>query len=200
MAKVFLWHLGPIVSSSTHQDVIPHILRINYYNPSTSHKGSFWNGSLLLGRYLNKIAAVPARNEFIAEIVSQLHRKEEHILVLSDRLNILYALRDMLAAKGIPLRDIGMFTNKEKQLDRQILLGTYGSADMGADIPRLTALVFATPRVDVVQPIGRVLRNGNPIVVDIVDTASSVMQGWGFARRNYYKRMNYPITEKEYGK
>jgi len=117
-------------------------------------------------------------------------------LVLSDRINHLELLKCVLINSGIEESKIGMLIGSKKQLDRKIILGTYGSAGMGVDIPRLSALVLATPRAEVEQAVGRVLRKGSPIVVDIVDTASHIMKGWAVKRKKFYRRISDDIQDK----
>ncbi|MGQ9570673.1 MAG: hypothetical protein ACUVUQ_07490, partial [Thermodesulfovibrionales bacterium] len=106
-------------------------------------------------------------------------------------------LRDYLIQAKIPKEDIGIFTGQRKAgLDRKVLLATYGSAGLGADIPRLSAVVFATPHADIEQPAGRVLRkemDKPQLIIDIVDTASYIMVGWGRARMKYYKKITTDI-------
>jgi hypothetical protein len=197
MANVFLWHIGPIVSVTRTLKIRPKVLQLRYYNAGSSHDRCMWQGRLILPRYLNRIAALPSRNAFLAELLEALFKKDHHILLLSDRMNMLTAIQQILISK-IGRDKVGLFVGKEKDLNKQILLGTFGSADMGADIPRLTALVLASPRTDIVQPVGRVLRQGEPIVVDIVDTASGIMQGWAHARMRYYRQIATVIKTKEY--
>jgi hypothetical protein len=197
MANAFLWHIGPIVASTQVHKVKPKIVQIRYYNPASSHAGLFWNGKLGLARYINRISAIPARNIFIKNLLVALYRKGHHVLLLADRLDMLAGLKQMVAGE-IGRDKVGLFVGNEKDLGKQILLGTYGSADMGADIPRLTAMVLASPRVDVVQAIGRCLRQGEPVVYDIVDTASSVMQGWAHARMRLYRPIAASIHVKNF--
>jgi hypothetical protein len=197
MANLFYWHIGPVVATTKTHAIRPKVIQIRYYNPATSHAGLFWNGKLGLGRYMSRIAAVPARNVFIANLLTALYAKNHHILLLSDRLNMLSELKRLVAG-AIGNDKVGLFTNEEKDLTKQVLLGTYGSADMGADIPRLTALVLATPRVDVVQATGRVLREGTPVVYDIVDTASSVMQAWAAIRMRFFRTIASEVHVKNF--
>jgi hypothetical protein len=197
MANCFLWHIGPVVAKTTELKVRPKVVQVRYFNPASSHTGLFWNGKLILARYLNRIATIPARNVFIGNLVVALYKKGHHILVLSDRLPMLHELKRLVAGETGSDK-VGLFIGQEKDLGKQILLGTYGSAGLGADIPRITALVFASPRVDVVQATGRALRQGEPLVYDIVDTASSVMQGWAHVRMKYYRQIATQIVVKTF--
>ena len=53
---------------------------------------------------------------------------------------------------------------------------------------------MATPKTDIVQSVGRILRSkhANPIVVDIVDSHDLFQKQW-VQRRRFYKKCNYRI-------
>ena len=54
---------------------------------------------------------------------------------------------------------------------KQIVLATYAMAAEALDIKTLSILVMATPKTDITQSVGRILRtrHDNPIVVDVID-------------------------------
>jgi superfamily II DNA or RNA helicase len=196
MDPVFYWHLGPILARFTKLQAKPRIRILPYRGRDTHHGGCVWGGKLNLGRYFNRIAASAERKELVKRIIMKLATGDHEILVLADRVMYLKELRSMLIAEGIDKDKIGLLIGTVKQLDRKIILGTYGSAGMGVDIPRLSALVLATPRADIVQPVGRVLRQGNPVIVDIVDVSSTIMIGWSMARKKYYRAISDDIQDK----
>ena len=69
-------------------------------------------------------------------------------------------------------------------------------ASEGMDIPDLDAIIFASPKSDIVQSIGRILRKKHetaPIAWDIVDNFSMFERQY-IKRRAYYRRMKYPIN------
>ena len=66
----------------------------------------------------------------------------------------------------------GMKVDKLKQSEsKKIILGTYAMASEGLDIKTLTTLIMATPKSDVCQSVGRILRSKHtsPLVIDIID-------------------------------
>lgn len=199
LENVFIFHIGKVCNTKVLEAIKPNVVILKYNNSSTDHLGCVYGGNLSLGRYFNRVAKVEHRNLTIARVVKALRTKGYDVLVLSDRIAQLATLNSMLQKDGI--NDIGIFTGSKKSgLDRPTILATYGSAGLGADIPRLSAVVFATPRVDVEQPMGRVLRETKDkpqIVVDIIDTASSIMEKWGYARMKFYKKSAGKITFKE---
>ena len=62
------------------------------------------------------------------------------------------------------------------------------------DIKTLTTLLLVTPKTDVVQAVGRILRvkHERPMVVDIIDTHDLFKSQW-VKRKKYYKSNNYKI-------
>jgi superfamily II DNA or RNA helicase len=62
------------------------------------------------------------------------------------------------------------------------------------DIKSLSTLVMVTPKTDIIQSVGRILRvkHENPIVVDIVDKHDIFQNQWK-QRLRFYKQCNYRI-------
>ena len=87
---------------------------------------------------------------------------------------------------------------KEKNLkeseSKKIIIGTYAMASEGLDIKTLTTLIMATPKTDVCQSVGRILRtkHSQPMVIDIIDSHTIFKNQWK-KRQTYYKKQNYKI-------
>jgi superfamily II DNA or RNA helicase len=73
-------------------------------------------------------------------------------------------------------------------------LATYAMAAEALDIKTLSTLVMVTPKTDITQSVGRILRmkHESPIIVDIVDTHDLFQNQW-VQRRRFYKKCNYRI-------
>jgi len=69
-------------------------------------------------------------------------------------------------------------------------------ASEALDIKTLTTLIMATPKTDIEQSIGRILRqrHSNPIVVDIIDQHEPFIRQW-YKRRTFYKKHNYTVIQ-----
>jgi len=86
--------------------------------------------------------------------------------------------------------------------DKDIILGTFSMASEGMDIPKLNTIVLASPKSDVVQSVGRILREKadkrqfHPLVIDIKDIHPNL----GFFQKQcekrivYYKQQNHDIS------
>jgi superfamily II DNA or RNA helicase len=64
----------------------------------------------------------------------------------------------------------------------------------GLDIPTLNSEFLITPKTDIVQTVGRILRAkhlfSHPIIYDFVDTHDVFQRQW-LKIKAYYKKQNY---------
>ena len=85
--------------------------------------------------------------------------------------------------------------------EKDIILGTYSMASEGMDIPKLNTIVLASPKSDVVQSVGRILREKasvrkfHPLVIDFIDTHPnlSVFSKQCDKKFHFYKKSNHEI-------
>jgi superfamily II DNA or RNA helicase len=126
--------------------------------------------------------------------------KQTHTIVLSHNLNVLHYIYKKMVCKN--LASVGYYVGgmSEKELKnsetKQIILASFSMANEGLDIPTLNAEFLITPKTDIVQTIGRVLRAkhafNDPIIYDIVDIHDCFQRQW-LKRKAYYKKNNYNI-------
>jgi superfamily II DNA or RNA helicase len=90
------------------------------------------------------------------------------------------------------MRDCALKITEEKQ----VVLATYAMAAEALDIKTLSTLVMVTPKTDIVQSVGRILRtkHDKPIVVDLVDSHEVFQKQW-VQRRRFYKKCEYTIKQ-----
>ena len=81
---------------------------------------------------------------------------------------------------------------------KQIIIATYSMASEGLDIKTLTTLVLATPKTDIEQAVGRILRvkDNNPLIIDIIDQHDIFKKQWA-KRRAFYQKNNYKIMHTD---
>lgn len=92
----------------------------------------------------------------------------------------------------------------QSSLDRAanctIVLGSFNMASEGFDAPRLNTLVLASPKSDVKQACGRILRRIHadvvPIIVDIVDEDFERFRITSFIRGRFYKECGFHYVSK----
>lgn len=97
------------------------------------------------------------RTAFIAGLVVNLAHQGRQILVLSHRREHCKTLAAMLVRDGVDAAAYLGGASISEPPSTQVIVATYSLASEGMDIPRLNALVLATPASDVVQACGRVL-------------------------------------------
>jgi superfamily II DNA or RNA helicase len=126
--------------------------------------------------------------------------EQTHTIIMSHNLNVLNYIYKKFVCKN--LASIGYYVGgmKETQLKqsekKQVILSTYIMVSEGLDIPTLNAEFLITPKTDIVQTVGRVLRAkhpySHPIIYDFVDSHDLFQRQW-LKRKAYYKKQNYKI-------
>ena len=95
---------------------------------------------------------------------------------------------------------VGYYIGGMKEADlkisegKKVIIATYAMASEGLDIKTLTTLIMASPKTDVCQSVGRILRtkHTSPLVIDIVDSHIIFEKQWQ-KRRQYYMKQKYNI-------
>jgi superfamily II DNA or RNA helicase len=149
---------------------------------------------------ISKLCDYGPRNDFIIKVIRDLLEEmpESQIMVLAHNRSLLTYFHDSIQHHGIAT--VGYYVGGMKQKDlqetesKQIVLATYAMAAEALDIKTLSTLVMATPKTDITQSVGRILRmkHEKPIVVDIVDTHELFQNQWKL-RKRFYKKCNYRI-------
>ena len=120
-------------------------------------------------RYVNAIVANTAYNNWLVEQFVQSSANGRKMLVVSDRVEHCISLRSTFMRKMIDLGktpDVGLYIGGgklsklelEASTKKQIILATYPMIAEGTDIPDIDTLLFATPKGDVEQVVGRIQR------------------------------------------
>lgn len=123
-------------------------------------------------------------------------------LILSHNLNVLHYIYNKIVCKN--LASVGYYVGGMKEAElkksekKQIVLASFSMASEALDIPSLNAEFLITPKTDIVQSVGRILRAkhafSDPIIYDIKDNHDVFQKQW-FKRKAYYKKQNYNIIE-----
>ena len=163
-----------------------------------------FRGNAKYSTMISKISEFNSRSEFILDILKKEleENKSQQILFLGHRKNLLVYLFKAIEYRNIA--SVGYYIGgmKEKDLkaseEKQIILATYQMAEEGLDIKSLTTLVLGTPKTDIVQAVGRILRvkGNNPLIIDIIDN-HDIFQKQFEKRRKYYIKNNYKIFETD---
>ena len=159
-----------------------------------------FRGNPKFSTMISKLCDYGPRNDFIIKVIRDLLEEmpESQIMVLAHNRSLLTYFHDSIQHHGIAT--VGYYVGGMKQKDlqetesKQIVLATYAMAAEALDIKTLSTLVMATPKTDITQSVGRILRmkHEKPIVVDIVDTHELFQNQWKL-RKRFYKKCNYRI-------
>lgn len=154
---------------------------------------------------LDKCPCCNKKNKYEQHYIENPHIKpleQLHTLVLSHNLNILHYIYNRIVYKNIA--SVGFYVGgmSEQELKKsekkQIVLATFSMASEALDIPSLNAEFLITPKTDIVQSVGRILRAkhaySDPIIYDIKDSHEVFVRQW-LKRKAYYKKLNYDIIE-----
>lgn len=167
----------------------------------------------------SNVIEIKSRNNMIIKMITRLRRKqpERKILVLSEYIGHLEYLKtevDKYIQEDI---DSGLidedeiyscyYIGKTKPAKRQeaeergdIIFSTYSMASEGLDIKHLNTLIYALPKKDIVQIVGRIMRtilkSGDirPLIIDIQDDLP-LYNKWAKLRNVYYAKCKYQMEE-----
>ena len=163
------------------------------------------DGKPLMSAMITALARHAGRNAFLADRIASLRAGGRVLLVLSDRLEQLRALRELLLARGLPEEELGLFVGSTKeaaraeQLSRAVVMCSYQMANEGVDKREADTCVMATPKGRVVQCIGRIQRpcatKQSPLVLDVADEVS-VFVPLRYKRQALYRKEQYTVQVK----
>ena len=151
---------------------------------------------------IKKLCEFSYRTEFVLDVLKNILANDDgnqQIIILGHNKNLLKYLHDAIDHRNISTVGYYIGGMKEEQLKesktKKVIIGTYAMAEEGLDIKTLTTLIMATPRVDVTQAVGRILRKkqSQAEVYDIVDQ-HPVFQ------RHFAKRKHSTKTKLQYYK
>lgn len=157
------------------------------------------------GHIINSIAKHETTNKRIASWIKKAYDKDRFIMVMSDRLNHLDTLIALTARAGVPSHSMHKYIGgmkkeeikKAKDSKIRVLFGTFQKLGTGVDIPWYDTLILCTPRANIKQFVGRILREypgkKEPIVVDIDYEDSPVFKKYGTARGKYYAQVGAEV-------
>ena len=158
-------------------------------------------GKMCMPRMINNITKYERRNQLILRLLCDLSETAgRQTLVLSDRrehLKEIYEYFDKSTVATVGYYIGGMKQSELKASeDKQILLGTYSMSSEGMDIPTLNTLVLASPKSDVEQSIGRILRKQHDTIVPTVYDFCDIFSVFTNQMKNriaFYKRQQFTI-------
>tara|TARA_B000000475_G_scaffold176729_1_gene142210 strand:- start:1864 stop:3198 length:1335 start_codon:yes stop_codon:yes gene_type:complete len=189
LTKVLHWFMGPTffaVERENQQDVEVFPIEFEcqrFRDPPPCTRF----GKLSLSTMITELTENRERNSMLVGLISRIAKSTRQILVLSDRRQ-----HCMMLHQCFPKRS-GLYMGGMKEADlaesstKKIIFATFSQAHEGLDIPSLDTVILATPKSDIVQSIGRIMREtkgkkNNPNIYDIFDQ-------WSVCHAMYNKRL-----------
>lgn len=205
LTKVLYMFIGDMIYSEDRKnDDLVTVRAINYVanDAEFNEVDRDFRGNPKYSSMIVKLCSYGPRSDFIIKVVGDLLNEDcdKQIMILCHNRSLLTYLFEGISHRG--LASVGYYVGGMKQVklqeteQKQIVLATYAMAAEALDIKTLSTLIMVTPKTDITQSIGRILRvkHANPIVVDIVDKHDIFQNQWA-QRRRFYKKCNYRIRQ-----
>jgi superfamily II DNA or RNA helicase len=221
LTKVLHWYMGPIIYKLNRKgDNRVYVKNIKYFSTDKKlfvEKKQWKSGKVILAspKMITNLTKINDRNKLIINLINKLRENSDRkILILSGRLDHLTLLKDSIdlsikkdIESGVLEPDeyktayyIGKMKAYELEFaeEASIIFATYAMAEEGLDIDKLNTLIMVTPKKNIEQSVGRILRKPikdgdiSPLIIDINDQFSC-FEGWGDYRIKYFNKQKYTI-------
>lgn len=193
---VLEWFLGKIAVDIKLLIIEPEIRIYSFYDYKENTIKFNVNGKINSPATLTTITEHESRTYFILKIVKDMYKEGRKILILTDRKAHCEYIKEMLNEMSVGIYYGGMKIEELKKSNEcRIIIATYQMASEGYDNPELDTLILASPKCNVEQAVGRILRKknkNNAVVVDINDCIS-IFNNWNKKRQSFYKSRNFKI-------
>lgn len=203
LTRLLHMFIGPMVYSTEKKQDDPVCVRGIVFK-STDHEfnetETDFRGKPKYSTMISKLCNFGPRKDFLVRILQDLREEnpDAQIMILAHNRSLLTYLYEAIQHRGFATVGFYVGGMKQSQLkateEQNIVLATYAMAAEALDIKTLSILVLATPKTDIVQSVGRILRmkHEKPIVVDVVDSHDLFQNQWR-QRKTYYRKCNYRI-------
>ena len=187
LMHVIHWFLGPLLYKSETGDSVDTKVKVEVFqyvntDPEFNKVVLSSQGFVSVPIMVNKLADCEDRTRWLCKIIEDVmdENPNRQMLVLTDRVkhanDMLETLSDNWKAKtAILSQKLSAAKRNVACTTMSVLIGTYSMCKEGFDQPTLNTLLMATPRPDIDQIVGRILRTEksvrttHPLIIDIVD-------------------------------
>jgi superfamily II DNA or RNA helicase len=204
MFKMFLGEVVVKVERKNESSVLVKGIEYRSHNHEFDETELNFKGQPHYSKMIVKLCSYNARHEFILKVLIDVLSKAKanghpiQVMMLAHNKNILKYMHDAIEHRRIGT--VGYYVGGMKERDlketesKEIVIATYAMAEEALDIKTLTTLIMMTPKTDVTQAVGRILRvkHDHPLVIDIVDTHDTFKRQW-YKRKSLYKKSNYRV-------
>ena len=207
LTKIIKWFLGDIVCKVERKGEDNVLVKAITYKIDDEKFNKIelnFRGQVNYTGMIKKICEFNRRTEFIIKVIKDtlVENKDQQIMILGHQKKQLEYIYE--AIKHRVIATVGYYIGGMKEQDlkisegKKVIVATYAMAEEGLDIKTLTTLVMSTPKVDVTQSVGRILRQKHKqaLVIDIVDTHSLFQRHYS-KRRTFYKKQKFKLIESD---
>ena len=203
LTDVFKMFIGDIVVKKERpiqNNVI--VKSIEYFNDNEKYSKTEynWKGQTNYVCMIKKICEFKPRRDFILKVLTKILNDNENqqIMVIGHNKSLLIYLHNEIKKNNIA--PVGYYLGGMKAKDlkesesKKVIIATYAMAEEGLDIKSLSTLLMASPKVDVTQAVGRILRkaNGEKLIIDIVDQHPIFERHWK-KRKTWYNKRQFKV-------
>ena len=203
LTKVFKMFLGDIVYKGKREQQDPVQIQGIVYE---THDEEFnktlvdYKGQPAYSSMISKLCCYEKRSDFIIKIIKNEFYKNpnQQMMILGQNKNLLIHLYKEILSQNIASVGYYLGGMKEHELknseNKSIVIATYAMASEGLDIKTLSTLFLVTPRTDITQAVGRILRvkHDRPLVIDLIDKHEVFQKQW-LKRKKFYDKNKYKI-------
>ena len=162
-----------------------------------------WRGNVKYSTMMKKLCEFNPRREYIIKILEDILKKgdmKQQIMILAHNKSILKYIHDAIKHRGIAT--VGYYIGGMKEVElkksegKKVIIATYAMAEEGLDIKSLNTLIMASPKVNITQAVGRILRTKEhkALVIDVVDP-HVIFQRQYKKRKTLYKKQKFKLLE-----
>ena len=206
LTKILKWYIGDIVYQNKVNNATSVLVKryiVKSENPVYNQELFDFRGRVKMATMINNITQYFYRTKISVRVIQELLKEDgRKILLLSDRKNHLNDIYKFVTTNNICTVGYyvgGMKKEKLKESEgMELILGTFAMANEGLDIEALNTLILASPKSDIVQSCGRILRKSHcsiePVIVDMVDKFS-IFENQSNKRLKYYRTKKYDVMD-----
>jgi len=201
LSKVFKYFIGPVIHKEKSDLTINVKVKAIYYQNDSLFDNikTDFRGNPMYSTMISTLCLCKERTQFLADIIKHefIQNPLQQMMILAHNKSLIQELYNLIilfeSSVGFYLGGMKEHLLKESE-SKKIIIGTYAMASEGLDIKTLTTLFMATPKSDVCQSVGRILRSKhmNPLVLDIVDP-HKIFNNQFNKRKTYYLKKKYSI-------
>ena len=203
LTKVFKMFIGEVVVKKERpiqNNVI--VKSIEYFNDNEKYSKTEynWKGQTNYVCMIKKLCEFKPRMDFILKVLIKILKDNDNqqIMIIGHNKSLLIYLHNEIKKNDIA--PVGYYLGGMKAKDlkesesKKVIIATYAMAEEGLYIKSLSTLLMASPKVNVTQAVGRILRkaDGEKLIIDIVDQHPIFERHWK-KRKTWYNKRQFKV-------